>query len=128
MDITPLIPEDRMMIDSYGPGRFTVSEEIYTGSVIVFPDKVLTLDAPTVREITLETVAPILEREPLVEILLIGAGDKMALPPREVKAAFQEKRIGVEPMATGPACRTYNILLAEGRRVAAALIPLTDNS
>ena len=59
-----------------------------------------------------------------VELVLLGCGVKMALPPKALKQALKDKGIALEPMDTGAACRTYNVLLADGRRLAAALLPV----
>jgi uncharacterized protein len=57
-----------------------------------------------------------------IELLLLGCGPRMALIPSTLRAALRAKGIVLEPMDTGAACRTYNVLAAEGRKVAAALI------
>ena len=67
-------------------------------------------------------MAPVLEAEPAVEILLIGTGSAMAPIPPALRALLRSRGIGCDGMDTGAACRTYNVLLAEGRRVAAVLI------
>lgn len=124
MDITPMTPEGKQVIVSYGPDRFKVKNQTYRGSVMVLPDQVVTWDAMSVTDATIESLDPILDANPAVEILLIGCGSRMELVPSRLKQALRDKGIGVDQMDTGAACRTYNILLSEGRRVAAALIAL----
>ena len=72
-------------------------------------------------DLTLDSLAPVIE-DGNVQVLLLGCGPKLQMPPPDLRSALREKGIGIEPMDTGAACRTYNVLLAEGRAVAAALI------
>ena len=75
-----------------------------------------------ISKLTFESFAAVTGAEPPVEILLLGCGVRAAAVPAAVRARLKEHGIVVEPMDTGAACRTYNVLIAEGRRVAAALI------
>jgi len=59
-----------------------------------------------------------------VEVLLIGCGPRMVLLPSALRRQIREAGIGMDAMDTGAACRTYNVLISEGRRAAAALIPV----
>jgi uncharacterized protein len=122
MDITPLIPGGRQVIDSYGPGRFQVSQVAYTSSILVTtawtkPWLVEDFDA-----ITFESLAPVLAED--AEILIFGAGDRMQLMAPQLRQEFRAAKIAVDVMDTGAACRTYNLLMGDGRRVAAALLAL----
>lgn len=123
MDITPAIPSDRKVIDSYGPGRFQIAEEVWQGSVIVLPNQVLSWEITAVDQIDAEAFAAIHDTNPPLEVLLLGTGATAGFVKpsirREIRAAAG---LAVDLMDTGAACRTYNILLSEGRRVAAALI------
>lgn len=129
LDITPLIPEDRQVIDSYGPGRFQIAGKTYTGPVLVFPNTVLTWDGAVEGDLATAldpaSLALVGRADPAVEVFLIGTGAKVEFVRPSQKAAIKAA-VGLAPdaMETGAACRTYNILLAEGRRVAAALIPV----
>jgi uncharacterized protein len=124
MDVTPLIPADRQVIDSYGPGIFRVSGTRYEGPLLVFPDRTQVWNATTFAELTVQAFDAIRSAEPAVEILLLGSGPKMGLLPSKLRRELREAGIVVDVMETGAACRTYNILLAEARRVAAALLPI----
>ena len=126
MDATPVIAEGQQVIASYGPGRFSVSKEIYQGSIIVFPERAYAWPVGEVGEISVENLAPVLVADPAVEILLIGCGEKMQRVPEPLLQALRDKSIGVDVMDTGAACRTFNLVLGEGRRVAAALIALPE--
>ena len=122
MDVTPLIPADRQVIDSYGATSFRVSGVAYDGAILVFPDATLAWPATSMAEVTAVSLAPVTSHG-AVEILLIGCGKKMVPVPRALRQTLREAGIVVDTMDTGAACRTYNILLAEDRRVAAALLP-----
>lgn len=124
MDITPLVPEGQQIIDSYGPGMFRVSGTVHRGSVLVFPDRTIGWHVSGLDALSADDFAEICASEPAVDVLLIGCGERMQLIPAAVKGALRRDGIGVEPMDTGAACRTFNVLVAEGRRVAAALIAL----
>ena len=124
MEITPAIPEDRQVIDSYGPGRFKIARTPYEGPVIVLPKRVMSWDVRDIGSLDLASLAPLLEAEESLDLLLIGTGERMQLVSPTLRAALKNKGIAVDFMATGAACRTFNVLLAEERDVAAALIPV----
>lgn len=124
MEITPAIPDDRQVIDSYGPGRFRVAHVDYDGPIIVFPDRVEGWDVASAADLTPESLAPVFEADGPVELLLIGTGVRTEFLSPAFRAAVKERGVVVDFMATAAACRTYNVLLAEARRVAAALIPV----
>ncbi len=122
MDITPQIPVGRTIIQGYGAGGFTIDGKRVTGSMLVFPDRLIAWPVATFDQVTPESLADITAAAPAVEILLIGSGARMLLAPAALRAALRDAGIALDVMDTGAACRTYNVLLAEERRVAAALI------
>lgn len=122
MDITPAVPESRSMIDSYGPGRFTLRGTRHEGSIIVFTDSVIPWNVAMSGQIDLDALAPIRAADPSVEVLLIGTGAKMAPLSASLRAEIRSAGVSMDFMDTGAACRTFNILMTEGRRAAAALI------
>lgn len=122
VDITPLIPKGKKIIESYGNGGFRISEEKFSGSVVVLPDEVFTLSKNNFSEIDSSDFSKIIENASKIEILLIGAGERIDFLPAEVERNLKDKNISVEYMDTGAACRTYNVLLSEERSVAAFLI------
>jgi uncharacterized protein len=124
MDVTPIIPADRQVIDTYGPGMFRVSNVLYQGPVIVLPDTTKPWAVTGFPELTLESFTPITQADPKVEVLLLGCGAKMQLLPSTLRKALRDAGVVVDAMDSPAACRTYNVLLAEGRRVAAALLPV----
>ena len=124
MEITPLVPENRQIVQSYGIGRFKVSQIEYESSIIVLPLRTLSWTVKAHNDIYYRNLAPILEEESKIDILLIGCGKSMQLLPRDFSERWRQNNVSVDVMDTGAACRTYNILSAEGRRVAAALVAL----
>ena len=127
MDITPLIPAGRQIVESYGEARFRVSGRVHAGSILVFTDRTLAFAAADMSAIGSEILAPVLEagRAGTLELLILGCDKRMALVPAELRQTLRDAGVVVEAMDTGAACRTYNVLMAEGRRVAAALIAVS---
>ena len=114
-------------IRSYGPGQInisalsSVSEETLTQSCIILPDRILRDWPPqNFADLRAEHFASLLEIRP--ELVVLGTGDRLRFPAPALTASLLEQGIGVEVMNTGAACRTYNILMNEDRRVAAALL------
>ncbi|PJB71031.1 MAG: hypothetical protein CO093_06230 [Alphaproteobacteria bacterium CG_4_9_14_3_um_filter_47_13] len=125
MDITPLIRADRQIIQSYNTGKFRISGTIYESAVIVFPDRVENWNVnPDKAVLEADDFAQIMPHADDLDIVLFGGGTQMQFLKSAFKEPFHRKKIAVEPMDTGAACRTYNVLLAEGRRVVAALRPV----
>ncbi|MEX0924179.1 MAG: Mth938-like domain-containing protein [Rhodovibrionaceae bacterium] len=122
MDVTPLIPEGRQVIESYGEGRFRIAGTLHRGSVIVFPERTLAWPLSDIGELTPESLDTVAAARNSVDVVLLGCGAKMTLIPRLLREKLRAAGIVVEPMDTGAACRTFNVLLSEERRVAAALI------
>ena len=110
------------LVQSYGEGGFRVSGRRYQGSILILPDKTENWSIKAVADLSLPSLTPITDAEPAVELLIIGCGSTFALAPVTLREVLKSKNIGVETMDTGAACRTYNVLAGEGRRVAAALI------
>ena len=124
MDLTPLVPQGRQIIESYGDGRFRVTGALHEGSVLVFPDRTLAWPVATIAELNevgLEGIAAAGDRGE-IDLLLIGCGARMVLIPAVLRGSLRSHGVVIEAMDTGAACRTYNVLAAEGRKVAAALI------
>jgi uncharacterized protein len=124
MELTPLVPSDRQIIERYGENGFRVAGVIYRGSVLVFPDRTLSWPVASAADVTQESLALVIEHGG-VRILLLGLGRSMRAMPTTLRNALHATGIVLEPMDTGAACRTYNVLVAEDRPVAAALLPLS---
>ena len=101
-----------------------ITGERHEGSVLVFPEKIVAFEPKAWSDITLTDLLAVTEVVPHVELLLMGCGPSIQLLSKDHRAALREAGIGIDLMDTGAACRTYNVLMAEGRRVAAALIAL----
>ena len=117
-------PRDRQLIQTYGPGRFRISDVDHQGAVLVLPQRTLAWTVAAAADIAPDNLAPIIEASPAVEVLVVGCGARASFIPPSKRGALKAHGIVLEVMDTGAACRTYNVLLAEGRRVAAALVPV----
>ncbi len=122
MDLIPRAAAGRQVINAYGNGGFLVSGIRHSGSVLVFPDRALAWPVTDAAAITPESLAPVFAAQPPPEILLLGLGVSTALLPDKLRNALKAHGAIIEAMGTGAACRTYNVLTSEMRRVAAALI------
>lgn len=109
-------------IDAYGNGGFRFAGMSHRGSLLCLPTGMFDWPVNMPGEITLETLAPVLAIADAIDVLLIGIGPDIAAIPRDLREALRERRVIVEAVNTGGAIRTYNVLLAEERAVAAALI------
>jgi uncharacterized protein len=110
-------------IEGYGAGGFRFGGMSHRGSILALPSGIRAWDAAVFQDITVESLAPVFAEAPgLIEHLLIGTGTELVPIARELREKLRVAGIRVEPMATAAAARTYSVLLAEDRRVAAALI------
>jgi uncharacterized protein len=107
----------RLPVEGYGPGFFRVAGSIHEGPLALLPSGPRPWGG-------LDDMAPFLVPEEAIDVLLVGTGPEIAFLPPDVHAMLEAAGLGVEAMATASACRSYNVLLAEERRVAAALLPL----
>ena len=114
-------PGTAHVVRAYAPGLIRIGERDIATSVIVTASTLLEPWRPRrVDELAAGDFEPAVALAP--EVLLIGTGPRQVFPPAAILAALHRARIGFEVMDTSAACRTYNVLLAEDRRVAAALI------
>ena len=120
-EVAPVDPRGRSVIQSYGDGRFRISGTILTGSVIVLVDAVLPWPEGDAGTVSIESLAAVVDADPAVEILLLGTGRTMRPLDPGLRAALRQHGIVGDAMDTGAACRTFNVLAGEDRRVAAAL-------
>lgn len=109
-------------IDAYGNGGFRFAGMSHRGSIICLPDGIEAWDAASVDDLTPASFSAVLACRGSLDLVLLGTGEAHRLPPAATRKAFQDAGLGLDVMATGAAARTYNVLVAEGRRVAAALI------
>ncbi|MFO8126101.1 Mth938-like domain-containing protein [Yoonia sp.] len=108
---------DAVPIDGYGTGFFRVGGKKYDGPLLVLPSGVSPWGG-------FEDTATILENVADIDVLFVGTGAEITHPPKDFRTTLEDAGIGVETMASPAACRTYNVLLSEGRRVAVALLPV----
>ena len=109
-------------IEAYGNGGFRFGGMSHRGSLLCFPDGIWAWPVTNVAELSEEVLAPVFARADTLDFFLIGAGPDPWVLPAALRARFRELSLLVDSMATGAAVRTYNILLAEGRRAGAGLI------
>ncbi len=102
--------------------RFSIAGQVHEGSVLVFPERTLPWPAAGVEDITLESLSEITAGETVRDLLVVGCGGAFQPVPKGLKAGLKERGVALEWMDTGAACRTFNVLLAEDRALAAALI------
>lgn len=111
----------RNTFTGYGPGYVAVNGRRIERSIVVLPERVITdWPATTFESLTAEHLAALAELG--TEILLLGTGARLRFPSREILQPLRDAGVGIEVMDVPAACRTYNILTAEERRVAAALL------
>lgn len=109
-------------IDAYGKGGFRFAGMSHRGSLLCLPTGMHAWGPATPADITLESLDKVFAAADQVDVLLIGLGPDVAAFPRALRDALRERQIIVEAIGTGGAVRTYNVLLAEERSVAAALL------
>ena len=109
------------LIRAYGAGELRVNDDIYRGTVIVSATTVMSV--PEVRDVNdLAVFDPSRIRALDPELVLLGTGPRQIFPAASFRAQFLSTGIGFEAMDTGAACRTFNVLVAEQRRVVALLM------
>jgi uncharacterized protein len=109
-------------IDAYGNGGFRFAGMSHRGSLLCFPDGIWAWPVNSLTELTAATLEPAFARAGTLDLFLIGGGHDPWVLPEPLRARFRELSLSIDVMATGAAVRTYNILLAENRRVGAGLI------
>ncbi|GEO81102.1 Mth938-like domain-containing protein [Pararhodospirillum oryzae] len=122
MDLTLQAAPGRQVVQAYGEGGFRVSGVAWTGSLLVFPGETLAWPGTTPTTLDEAALAQVRERASHLDLLLVGTGPSLVFPPASVRAALKDMGLAMETMDTGAACRTYNVLIHEDRRVAAALV------
>jgi uncharacterized protein len=122
MTAAPARYPGRAPIDAYGNGGFRFAGMSHRGSILCLPSGIHAWSPATLDEISLDTLQSALTERDALDLVLLGTGQVQVIPPGELRRAFADAGVALEAMDTGAACRTYNVLLAEGRPVAAALI------
>lgn len=109
-------------IDAYGNGGFRFAGMSHRGSLLCLPSGIHAWEPA--HPVDVPSLVPALAEKGALGLLILGTGRRQELPAADVRRAFAEAGVSLEAMDTGAACRTYNILLAEGRPVGAALVAI----
>lgn len=112
----------RAPIDAYGNGGFRFAEMSHRGSLLCLPSGIHGWGAEDAENLNAADFEKTIAESGEIEILLVGTGTRLRPLPAELRKVLRDAGMSVEPMATGAAVRTYNVLLAEERAVAAAII------
>ena len=124
MDVTPLVSKDRQFIESYGDGTLKISGIVYSDPVIVFPEFCFSSEIYEADKSNFEILREVFQTSYSPSILLYGAGKNTRTIPEIEKDFVRQQNCVLDVMNTGAACRTFNVLCAEDRRVAAVLFPV----
>lgn len=117
MQLSEVVFDGAVPVDGYGPGFFRVAGQVLRGAVIVTADRAQVWDG-------LGDVAPLLALAGQVDVIFLGMGAEIAHAPADLRHAVEAAGLGLEVMNSPAACRTYNVLVSEGRRVALAVLPV----
>ena len=112
-DVTPLITSDRMVIQAYGVNGFKISGLAFQTPVIVCPEQTIEWDGAD-----MDALLALRDR---CDLVLLGTGKTTRILPKDMRQLFKDHGLKIETMDTGAAARAYNSLMADGRRVVAAL-------
>lgn len=115
---------DRAPIDAYGKGGFRFADMSHRGSILCLPAGIHGWDVTDPAAFELEDFRRVLDAAGDIEFLLVGTGLSIVQIPKPIRAELRARNISSDPMSTGAAVRTYNVMLAESRAVAAALIAI----
>ena len=124
MDITPALSADKLLVRAYGQGRFDINGQRFEGSLFLLFNTVQHWACDASTGINYQSLKPITEASDEIDILLIGAGEHTVLLDTTLRGDLANLGLQTDVMTTGAACRTYNVLAHEDRRVAAALISI----
>jgi len=109
-------------IEAYGKGGFAFADMSHRGSLLCLPDAIWAWDVTRPEQIDKYSLQRVFDAANSIDTLILGTGTDMWVPPAELRSALRAVRVVLDAMQTGPAIRTYNIMMGERRRVAAALI------
>ena len=112
----------RHQLDAFGGGGFRFADMSHRGSILATPAGIRIWPVSRFPDLTAESLRPVLDEAETIDFLIVGTGPDIAFLPDDIRRRLKEAGVTVEAMATPAAARTYNVLVAEDRRVAAALI------
>ena len=122
MEISLQIPDGQQVVEKYGNGRFMISDHYHESSVLIRPNLTQKWGVKEFSDVTLQSLQSFIDVADEIEVLIIGCGLRTEFIKPSFRNSLRNKGLIVDAMGTGAACRTYNVLLSEGRNVAAALI------
>jgi uncharacterized protein len=125
LDITPQLAPGQLLINACGDGGFRIAGTRHSGSQVIAPGGVSPWLVESPDDVTVESLTQALTDAPQGSILIVGCGPTFVAPPAGLREAIREAGPVMEWMDTRAACRTFNVLLIEGRDVAAALIAVS---
>jgi uncharacterized protein len=117
----PHLPQ-QALIDSHGNGGFRFAGMSHRGSLLCLPDGVWAWPVTSPTALTEAALAPVFDRAGELDFFVLGTGAVPWTVPARLRVRFRELQVSFDAMTTGPAVRTYNVMLMESRRVGAALI------
>jgi uncharacterized protein len=117
----PHLPR-QALIDAHGGGGFRFAGLSHRGSLLCLPDGIWAWPVTAPAAMNEEALAPVFERAADLDFFILGTGATPWIMPEGLRSRFREAHISADAMATGPAVRTYNVMLMESRRVGAGLI------
>ncbi|MEM9329780.1 MAG: Mth938-like domain-containing protein [Pseudomonadota bacterium] len=115
----------RAPIDAYGGGGFRFANMSHKGSLLCLPSGIYGWDVTKPSDLTVDSFEKLFAEAEDIEILLVGSGENLIPIEPKLRSKLREAHISADPMATGAAVRTYNVLVSEGRAVAAAFLAVT---
>lgn len=117
MRLNEVVYTNALPVDGYGAGFFRIGGQKYDGATVILPSGVAAWGG-------YDDPAPLLDAAGAIDVVLVGTGPEIAHIPADLRRTLEDAGIGAEVMATPQACRTYNVLLGEGRRVGLAVLPV----
>ncbi len=109
-------------IEAYGNGGFRFADMSHRGSLLCLPDGIWAWEIEGPEQIDAAALARVFDQAGRIDTLIVGTGSGVWIASAKLRAALRDRKIVLDTMQTGPAIRTYNVMMGEGRRVAAALI------
>jgi len=119
----PHLPR-QALIDAHGGGGFRFAGMSHRGSLLCLPDGIWAWPVTAPAELTEAALAQVFARAELLDFFVLGTGIAPWIMPQPLRARFRDARISADAMTTGPAVRTYNVMLMENRRVGSGLIAI----
>ena len=124
MDITPEADASLIQVEGYGDGGFRINGRRFEGTVCLLPSGISSPDLKALSDLDGSNwPQEILDLAADLDVLLVGTGAVMSLVPKAAKDALSVQGLHCEPMNTGAGCRTFNVLVLDGRRIGALLFP-----